>query len=113
RKIHTGSITDNIDEPIERVQAPEQIIIFAVSAGQEGSKMPKTDAFETGGTVEALERAGVLRAYSIDQDLTQFANRTRAYYRQSQDVPEWKAEIVDQHLSSCVGMPFCRIERGQ
>ena len=63
--------------------------------------------------LEALERAGVLRADAVDQDLVELADLARAGHRERQHVPEREAEIVDQHFAARVGMPLRRIERGQ
>src|SRR5215470_1895947 len=75
--------------------------------------MPEADAFEALDPVEALERAGVLRADAVDQDLVELAQLARAGDRKSQHVPERKAEIVDQHLAARLWVPLGRVQRGQ
>src|SRR6266508_2260541 len=75
--------------------------------------MAEADAFQALDSLEPLERAGVLRADPVDQNLMQLADVARARYRKGQDVPERKAQIIDQHFAARVRVPFGRLERGQ
>src|SRR5262245_36767186 len=111
--VQSRRVADDVDQPVERMQASEQIVVLAVGARQERGEMAEARAFETLAAVEALEHVGILRADAIDQDLVDLADLARDHYREGQHVPERKAEIVDHHLAARVGMPFLRIERGQ
>src|SRR5437867_2653549 len=72
--VDSSRVADDVDQPVERVQAAEQIVIFAVAARQKCREMGKADALKTLDAVEPLERAGVLRADAVDQNLAQFAD---------------------------------------
>src|SRR5262249_49174838 len=95
------------------VQPAEQIIVLTIGPRQERSEMSEADPFEAPDPLETLERARVLRTDAIDQDLVELTYLARADHREGQHVPEWEAEIVDQHLAPRLGAPFSRIERGQ
>ena len=66
-----GRIAHDVDQPVERVQAAEQIVVLAVGAREERGEMAEADALEARGPVEPLERVDVLRADAVDQDLVE------------------------------------------
>ena len=70
-----GRVADDVDQPVERMQAAEQIVVLAIGAREKCGEMAKADALEALDPVEALERAGVLRADAVDQDLVELADR--------------------------------------
>ena len=70
-----GRVADDVDQPVERMQAAQQIIVLAIGAREERREMTKADALEALDSVEAFERVGVLRADAVDQDLVELAER--------------------------------------
>src|SRR5262245_66589207 len=62
-------VADDVDQPVERMQAAEQIVVLAVGARQEGGEMAEARALEALAAVVTLERGGVLRADAVDRDL--------------------------------------------
>ena len=113
RGFAAGGVADDVDEAVERVQAAEQIIVLAIAARKERGEMAESHALETVDPVEAGQRAGVLRADAVDQNLVELADLARAGHREGQHVPEREAEIIDQNLAPGVRMPFRGIERSQ
>src|SRR6516162_9061682 len=103
----------DVDEPVKRMQAAEEIIVFAIGARQERGEMTESDAFQALDAIESAKRVGILRTDAVDQNLVELAELARTRHRERQHVPEWKAEIVDQDLASCIRMPLGRIERRQ
>ena len=49
-----GRIADDVDQPIDRVQAAEQIVVLAIGARQERGEMGEADALEAVDALEAL-----------------------------------------------------------
>src|SRR5262249_37362841 len=103
----------DVDEPIKRMQAAEKIIVFAVGTRQKRGEMAEPNTLQALDTVESAKRMDVLRTDAVDQNLVELAQLARARHRERQYVPEWKAEIIDQHLASRIRMPLGRIERRQ
>src|SRR6516162_9396834 len=106
-------VAHDIDEPVKRMQAAEEIIVFAIGARQERGEMTEPDAFQALDAIESAKRVDILRTDTVDQNLVELAELARTRHRERQHVPEWKAEIVDQHLASRIRMPLGRIERRQ
>src|SRR3981081_4375262 len=69
RGVAPGGVADDIDQPVERMQAAEQVIVLAVGAREERREVAEADALEALDACEALERARILRADAVDQDL--------------------------------------------
>src|SRR5262245_17713190 len=113
RAVDARGVADDVDQPLERMQAAEQVVVLAIGAREKRGEVTEADALEALDPGEALERAGVLRADAVDQDLVELADLARAADRERQHVPERKAEIVDQHLAPRLRMPKRRIERAQ
>src|SRR6478736_2023325 len=86
-------VAHDIDEPVDRVQTAEQIVIFTIGAREERREVGEADALETTDALKAFERARVLRADAVDQDLVELAHLVRADHREGQHIPEWEAEI--------------------
>src|SRR5262249_45308135 len=106
-------VAHDVDEPIKRMQAAEKIIVFAVGTRQKRGEMAEPNTLQALDTVESAKRMDVLRTDAVDQNLVELAQLARARHRERQYVPEWKAEIIDQHLASSIRMPLGRIERRQ
>ena len=51
-----GRIADDVDQPIERVQAAEQVVVLAVGAREERREMAEADALEALDAREAVQR---------------------------------------------------------
>src|SRR5262245_65626617 len=109
-RIDSGRVAYDVDQPVKRMQAAEEIIVFAIGARQERGEMTEPDAFQALDTIEAAKRVGVLRTDTVDQNLVELAELARTRHRERQHVPEWKAEIIDQHFASRIHMPLGRIE---
>src|SRR5262249_45551814 len=75
--------------------------------------MAKADALQALDAIESAQRVGILRTDAVDENLVELAELARARHRERQHVPEWKTEVVDQHLAPCTRMPLDRIERRQ
>src|SRR5262249_55273259 len=103
----------DVDEPVKRVQAAEKIIVFAVGARQKRGEMAEPDTLQALDAVESAKRVHILRTDAVDQNLVELAQLARTRHREGQYVPEWKAEIVDQHLAARIHVPLGRIERRQ
>src|SRR5215467_12764982 len=86
-------VTHDIDQPINRVQAAEQIIVLAIGTREERREVGEADALEAADALKAFERACVLRADAVDQDLVELAHVVRADHWEGQHVPEREAEI--------------------
>src|SRR5262249_61358548 len=113
-RIDSGRVAYDVDEPVKRMQAAEEIIVFAIGARQERGEMTEPDAFQALDAIESAKRVGILGTDAVNQNLVvELAELARTRHRERQHVPEWKAEIVDQHLASCIRMPLGRIERRQ
>src|SRR5438874_3729000 len=67
-RINTCRIANDVDEPVKRMQAPEEIIVFPIGARQECGKMAESDALQALDSIKSGKRAGVLRADPIDQN---------------------------------------------
>src|SRR5262249_42407856 len=59
RQVEPCRIADDIDQTVERVQAPEQVVILPVGARQERRKMSETNPLETLDRIIALQRARI------------------------------------------------------
>ena len=46
RRVDPGRVADDVDQPVERVQAAEQVVVLAVGARQERREMAEADALE-------------------------------------------------------------------
>src|SRR5262249_46077344 len=112
-RINACRVANDVDEPVERMQAAEQIIVFAIGPRQKRGEMTEANALQAFNAVESGKRAGILRADPVDQNLVQFANLTSTRHREGQHVPERKSEIIDKHLPARLRMPLGRIERSQ
>src|SRR4051812_35105374 len=99
RRLDPGRVADDVDQPVDRVQTAEQIIVLAVAARQERREVAEADALQALDALETLERARILRADAVDQDLVELTELARAGDRKGQHVPERKAQVVDQHLA--------------
>src|SRR5262249_60555791 len=110
KAIGSGRVAHDIDEPVDRVQTAEQIIVLPIAARQERREMGKADALEAGDALETLERTSVLRADAVDQDLVELVHLLRADDREGQHIPERKAEIIDQTFPARFGMPSGGVE---
>ena len=108
RGLDPGRVADDVDQPVEGMEAAQEIIVLAIGAREKCGEMTKAGALEALASVEAFEGMGVLRADAVDQDLVELAERARARDRKRQHVPERKAEIVDEHLPPRIRMPFRR-----
>src|SRR6266481_6087617 len=113
--LHAGSsrVADHVDEAVERMQAAEQIIVLAVTPGKESREIVEADSFQAFHAFEAFERMHLLWTDAADPNLVQFASVAPRRDRESEHIPERKAEIIDQDLATCVRMPLGGIERGQ
>src|SRR5262245_20965207 len=111
--IDPGGIAYDIDEPVERMQAAEQVIVLAVGTGKKRSEMPEANALQANVSAEPGQGMGVVRAHAIDQYFPQFADLACAADGKGKNIPEWETEIVDQDLAAGLWMPFCRIERSE
>src|SRR5438876_3376478 len=112
-RINTCRVANDVDEPVKRMQAPEEIIVFPIGARQERGEMAEADALQALDAVKSGKRTGVLRADSVDQNLVELTNLASARHREGQHVPERKAEIIDKYLPARLRMPLGRIERSQ
>src|SRR5262249_50789820 len=102
--IDARRVAYDVDEPIKRVQAAEQIIVFAVGARQKRGEMAEPNTLQALNAVEPAKRMDVLRTDAVDQNLVELAQLARARHRERQYVPEWKAEIIDstsRRASAC------------
>jgi hypothetical protein len=45
-RIGAGRVADDVDQPVERMQAAEQVVVLTIGARQEAGKMPEADALE-------------------------------------------------------------------
>src|SRR5260221_698832 len=100
-----GGVAYDVDQPVDRVQAPEQIIVLAIGARQKRREMAEARALQAFGPAEFLQRLDVLRADAVDEDLVQFARVARGRHRKGEHVPERKAEVIHQHLAPCLRLP--------
>src|SRR5262249_23095166 len=98
-RIDAGRVAHDVDQAIEGVQAAEQVVVLAIAAGQKAGEVAEAHALEACRPVKTLERAGILRAYAVDQDLVELARLARAGDREAEHVPEREAEIIDQDLA--------------
>src|SRR5262245_11761370 len=112
-RINACRIANDVDEAVKSMQAAEQIIVFPIGPRQESGEMAEANALQAFNAVESGERAGILRADPVDQNLVEFANLARTRHREGQHVPEGKAEIIDKYLPARLRMPLGRIERSQ
>ena len=108
--LRAGGVTHNVDQSIDCVQAPEQIVVLAIAAREERGEVRESNALEAVDPLEAFERARILRADAVDQNFIQLTDLARACHREGQHVPERETKIVDQHLAPRVGMPLRRVE---
>ena len=92
-EIDPGRIADDVDQPVERMQAAEQIIVLPVGARQERGEVPEADALQALDALEAVQRAGVLRADAVDQNLVELADLAGAGDRERSRRP--RTEIRD------------------
>ena len=58
RRVDIGGVADDVDQPVERMQAAQQIVVLAVGARQERGKMAEADAFEAREPVEPASTRG-------------------------------------------------------
>src|SRR5712671_7105364 len=77
-------VAHDIDQPIDRVHAAEQIVVFAIGPRQERREMSKPCALETLNSGKALQGTGVLRADAIVPDFIEFADFTRIRHRKGE-----------------------------
>src|SRR5947199_186586 len=106
-------IGNDVDEPVKRMQAPEEIIVFPIGARQECGEIAESDALQALDSIKSGKRAGVLRADPIDQNLVELTHLASTSHREGQHVPERKAKTIDKYLPACLRMPLGRIERSQ
>jgi len=59
RRVDPRRVADDVDQPVEGMQAAEQIVVLAVAARQEGGEVAEADALQALNAVETLERAGI------------------------------------------------------
>src|SRR5215470_12903514 len=113
--LHAGSgrVADHVYEAVERMQPAEQIIVLAVAPGKESSEIVEANSLQAFHAFEAFERMHLLWADAVDENLVQFASVAPCRDRESEHIPERKAEIIDQDLATCVRMPLGGIERSQ
>ena len=43
RRIERGRVADDIDQPVERMQTTEQVVVLAIGAGQKRGEMAEAD----------------------------------------------------------------------
>jgi hypothetical protein len=84
------------------MQPAEQIIVLAVTPGKESREIVEADSFQAFHALEAFECTHLLRADAVDKNLVQFASVAPCRDRESEHIPERKAEIIDQDLATCV-----------
>src|SRR4029453_1639197 len=75
--------------------------------------MAEANALQALDAVESAKRMDILRADAVDENLVELAQLAGTRHREGQYVPEWKAEIIDQHLASRIHVPLAWIERCQ
>ena len=59
----------DVDEPVKRMQAAEEIIVFAIGARQERGEMTEADAFQALDAIESAKRVDVLEGGVIVGDV--------------------------------------------
>src|SRR5262249_3318278 len=89
-QLDSRCVADDIDKALQRMQAAEQIIVFAVGAGKEPCEMTEACPFQTLRAFKALKRTHVLRADAVDENFVQFAAVARSSHGKRQHVPERK-----------------------
>jgi hypothetical protein len=51
----SGRVADDVDQPVERMQAAEQVVVLAIGAREERGEMTEAGALQALASVEALE----------------------------------------------------------
>ena len=108
-----GRIADDVDQPVEGVQAPQQVVVLAVGTREEPGEMAEADAAQAGLAAEPAEAVGVLRAQAIDQDAVELVGAPAAHHGKGEHVPEGKAQVTDDDLAALLRMPAADRAVGQ
>src|SRR5262245_61607796 len=67
-------IADDINQPIDRMQTAQQIVVLTIRARQECREVGECDALEAANSLETLESARILRADTVDQYLVELTD---------------------------------------
>src|SRR3990167_10390895 len=106
--IEAGGIADDVDQAVEGVQAPEQVVVLAISAREESGEMAEADTAQARRTAEPPETVGVLRAQAIDQDAVELARALAAHHGKGEHVPKGETQVADDDLAALLWMPMLR-----
>ena len=87
------------------MQPAQEIIVLAVGTREKRRRVLEENAFELLRALDRLERARIVDADAIDQQLVEFADLAPGHHWKGQQVPEREAEIIDQHFLSRLARP--------
>ena len=95
---HGGRVGNDIDQALSCIKTAPKIIVLPAKTAQEAREMLKLRSLEPRGVYPVPKKNRVDRTDAIDADLTVLFDGTPFRYRIRLDVPEWKADVVDEHL---------------
>ena len=88
----------DIDQALNCIKTAPKIIVLPARTAQEAREMLKLRSLEPRGVCPVPKQNRVDRTDAIDADLTVLFDGTPFRYRICPDVPEWKADVVDEDL---------------